>query len=218
MKRDLSVSQTTGAVETELRPEYRAASRSYQDQHWTMLCWARLALSLGARISVVEKVTGIDHRELIRIFMNSTEHRKSCGRTPRSLGWFVRANLIVRVHAAAFYAIFRLLREAGILPAEALIKAYEKYSQKYEHDLRLSFDRAFQIVSLVDGLWTQAKPLLQTSVCGSCQSLYLVERRSASSIKDCPLCELNVRFSRSVRLSSKLTSPSHAAMFQVSAQ
>jgi flagellar transcriptional activator FlhC len=217
MNRANPVLNSTGAVLSELKPEYRAASRRYVDQHWAMLCWSRLALSLGARMSVVEKVTGIDRSELIRIFTEPKEHRKSCGNSPKSIGWFIRANLLVTIQTAHFYAIFSQLRDAGILPAEALIKAYEKYFQNFEHDVRLSFDRAFQLVSLVDGYWTKGTPLLQKSVCNRCGALYLVERRGESSVKDCPLCELSSRYARSVRLSRTVPSPSLVAMFRLSA-
>jgi hypothetical protein len=217
MNPELPVSRIHTAVQSELKPEYGVTSGRYIDQRWATLCWSRLALSLGARISVVEKVTGIDHSELTRIFTKPKGHRKSCGNSPKTIGWFIRANLIVSVQAAHFYTIFSQLREAGILPAEALIKAYEKYFHNFEHDVRLSFDRAFQLVSQVDGFWNKAKPLLQKSVCVSCGALYLVERRGTSLMKDCPICELNSRYARSLRLSRTIPSPSLVAMLRLRA-
>jgi hypothetical protein len=215
MRRQIVTLPQKNPVGDALSVAYEAASPAFADQHWTTLCWARLALSLGARKSVVERLTGIDHAELLRNFSGpkaKRESRKSAGRAPQSSAWFVNANLIVRVQAAEFYAIFDKLRSAGNRPAESLIKGYEKFSQRHSYDLRLSFDRAYHLTSLVDGLWSSAKPELRLAVCGSCQSIFIAGR-TATSGDDCAMCLVNKKFYRSRRVSGPLTPPNLAAIF-----
>lgn len=216
MRRAKTVVKQTGAVVGSLPSEFRAESGAYGDQNWTTLNWARLALSLGARTSVVERIIGIEHSELLRIFFDSTDHRKSAGGFPSSAEWFIKANLITAVHATDFYAIFDKLRQAGNLPAEALIKAFQKYSEKYHHDLRLSFDRAFQLITHVDGLWSTEQPELQAVACDSCRSIYVTARwKVARSCDDCPMCRLTQKFDCSARVSKRFRQPGLARLFQV---
>jgi hypothetical protein len=173
-----------------------------------MLSWAKLALDLGARPSVVERITGIDHKELIRVFFASGPARKSPGAFPSSAEWFMKPNLIVAIQAADFYAHFDKLRHFGTRPAEALIKAYEKHKRMHERDLRLSFDRSFDLVTHVDGIWTTTEPELQAIVCDQCRSLFITslgDRNRGPS--QCPFCKLGKRYGRSGRLSKPFTVP-----------
>jgi flagellar transcriptional activator FlhC len=216
MKRAKRVVNQTRAVVDALPPEYTPESRAYGDQHWATLNWARLALNLGARTQVVERITGIGHGELLRIFFDSSDNRKSPGGFPSSAEWFINANLITAVHATDLYAVFDKLRQAGNPPAEALIKAFEKYSTKYHHDPRLSFDRAFHLICHVDGLWTQDEPELQALACYRCQSIYVAAKwKVARSCDACPMCKLAQRFEASVRVSSRFSPPGLTKLFQV---
>jgi hypothetical protein len=204
------------AVVDALPAEYSPGSRAYGDQHWVTLNWARLALNLGARPSIVERITGIQHSELLRIFFDASDHRTSPGGLPNSAEWFLKANLITAVHATDFYAIFDKLRQAGNPPAEALIKSFEKYKNKYFHDQRLTFDRAFHLISHVDGLWSTEEPELQAVSCDHCGSIYVTARWAVAKSRDeCTVCRLTERFERSVRVSKQLRTPGLARLFQV---
>lgn len=217
MTRARPVVSQTSAVLDELAPEYSSGSRAYADQHWVTLNWARLALNLGARRGVVERITGVKHSELMRMFCDSTDNRKSPGGFPCSAEWYIKANLITVVHATDFYATFDKLREAGNPPAEALIKAFEKYAKKYHHDPRLTFDKAFHLITLVDGLWSKGQPELQAFPCDRCGSIYVAARwRVARSFEECPMCRLARKYVSSVRVSRRLSTPGLGKLFEVS--
>lgn len=216
MKRARLVANPTSAVVDELAPEYSPESRAYGDQHWVTLNWARLALNLGARRGVVERITGIRHSELMRLFCNSTDHRKSPGGFPCSAEWYIKANLITVVHATDFYATFDKLRKAGNPPAEALIKAFEKYAKKYHHDRRLTFDRAFHLITHVDGLWATGQPELQAFPCDRCGSIYVAARwKVARTFEECPMCRLAKKYVSSVRVSRRLSTNGLGKLFEV---
>lgn len=183
---------------------------SFLEQRWTMLSWAKLALGLGARLSIVERVTGVERRELRKLFFAPGDRQKSPGNMPSSAEWFIQANNAEAVHIADFYARFDKLRAAMTPPAEALIKAYALYRRLNEHDKAnvLSFDRAFDLITHVDGLWTKVQPELQATICPRCQSLFIAAVGSAySSASCCPICKLRRRCDADLQRNKPLRPP-----------
>lgn len=168
----------------------------YITQHWTMLDWAKRALQLGARLKVVEKITGVERSELLRLFFSKGEPRKSPGASPASAEWFQHVSIPRAVHVAAFYARFDKLRASGHNAAISLIKAYELYLRAHGRDVKhvISFDRAFDLVTHVDGIWTEQTPELEAVLCARCESLFIttpgIRRLQA---KECPICKVTRR-------------------------
>lgn len=169
---------------------------------------ANKALLLNARVRVIEQLTGLTRRELEKVFYDRPQFHANPGRNAGSVEWFLSANLIVAFHIASFYAIFRAILARGIAPGDALVTAYQKYLARFGHDVRLEFDRAFLLVSMVDGHWTKEAPLLEAIECNDCHALYIGalgdgKRRRGT----CPLCKAARTFGRSSRVSTALTHP-----------
>lgn len=160
-------------------------------RHWRALALAREAIELGARVAVASVFTGLPKLEVQRLFCARRAGGRSTGRVPWSAYWYVTAAVFVEIHAAFFYACFRTLRELGHPPAEALVAAYKNYARHFGHDLRLSFDRAFELVAHVDGLWTTEAPRLTTVVCHGCKASYIAPRGDEPvGTGECPFCKV----------------------------
>lgn len=180
---------------------------SPESQRFRLLELAKQAFELGARTPVVQTITGLSRAELVRVFHSLPQMHSNPGRTPNSRDWIFRANLIVAVHIARFYAVFNYLQKSGIAPAEALVAAYRRYLQHMGHDVRLTFDRAFTLVTLVTGLWTDEEPALEPVICGVCESLYIGTIGQQPDSHKCPLCQVTKAFDRNARIRAPLTHP-----------
>ena len=160
-------------------------------RRWRSLALAREAVELGARVAVTSAFTGLSRAEVQRLFYARSITGRSTGRVPYSPYWYVTAALFVEIQSAFFHASFRALCELGHPPAEALVAAYKHYRRHFGHDLRLSFDRAFELVAHLDGLWTTAAPRLMTVVCHSCKATYITLRGDEPvGTGECPFCKV----------------------------
>jgi hypothetical protein len=160
-------------------------------RRWRAMVLAREAIELGARPAVASAFTGLSRGEVQRLFCGRSTTGRSTGRVPWSAYWYVTAAVFVEIHAAYFHACFRTLRELGYAPAEALVAGYKHYRRHFGHDLRLSFDRAFELCAHVDGLWTTAAPRLMTVVCHSCKANYITPRGDEPvGTGECPFCKV----------------------------
>lgn len=86
---------------------------------------------------------------------------------------------------------FRRLCRAGFSPADALVGAYRHVRSLVQHD-PLSFDRCFEVISLLEARWGVAEPELDLVPCCKCGAQHLVSRREHHAAH-CPYCLL-VRF------------------------
>ena len=160
-------------------------------RRWRTLALAREAVELGARVAVTSAFTGVPRAEVQRLFYGRSITGRSPGRIPYSPYWYVTESLFVQIQSAFFHASFRTLRELGHPPAEALVAAYKHYRRHFGHDLRLSFDRAFELVTHLDGLWAKDPPRLMTIVCRGCRATYLSPRGDEPvGTGECPFCKV----------------------------
>lgn len=169
---------------------------------------ANRALLLNARVNVIEQISGLTRRELEKVFYDRPQFRVNSGKNPASEEWFLSANIIVSFHLATFYSMFRAIESRGISPSEALVASYQKYLARFAHDIRIDFDRAFLLVSFVDGYWTKKGPLLQMVECNDCRGSYIgALGENDMSRHPCPLCKVANTFERNARVSVALTQP-----------
>lgn len=167
---------------------------SYADRHIRSLSRARACAALGARIKTITHITGLSHCELVRLFFID-EKSAPRGRPPDSPDWYHQANLIEQVEASVFAAIFGRIRELGFGPADALIGAYRAYADHCARAPRVSFDRAFDLVCHVHGLWARTSPQLSLNVCPTCRSQYLAALGApAPGDTGCPFCKIVKRY------------------------
>lgn len=140
---------------------------SYADRHIRSLSRARACAALGARIKTITHITGLSHCELVRLFFID-EKSAPRGRPPDSPDWYHQANLIEKVEASVFAVIFSRIQELGFGPADSLIGAYSAYLGHCAREPRVSFDRAFDLVCHIHGLWTRTSPQLSLNACSTC--------------------------------------------------
>jgi hypothetical protein len=165
-------------------PEHKA-------RRWRTLALAREAIELGARPVIASAFTGIPKAEIQRLFCAPPANGRSSGRIPWSAHWYLTEGVWVELQAAYFHACFRTLRDLGHPPPEALIAGYKHYRRQFAHDLRLSFDRAFELVAHVDGLWTTQPPRLAIVTCHRCRATHLAARDDDTvGTGVCPFCRL----------------------------
>ena len=167
---------------------------TYAERHIRALGLARECAALGARSRTIEYVTGLAHSEVGRLFFPDRASAPR-GRAPASPEWYHSANLLNRTEASMLVSIYRRIRELSFGPAEALVSGYKHYLQVCSARPRISFDRAFDLASHMDGLWLVRAPNFSLLACPSCRSQY-VASPSARPVAnhDCPFCKLVKRY------------------------
>ncbi|MCG2583899.1 FlhC family transcriptional regulator [Massilia sp. TS11] len=170
-------------------------------RHIEALQLAHACVELGARLRTIECVSGIGQLELRRIFF-SNGATPPCGRQPASEDWlFERAKVPGNVEAAMFAVIFHELTESGVGVGPALIGAYRLYQARCRETPRVSFDRAFDIVCCLRGIWSSREVRLALTQCETCASRHLVPFAGCGTRQpDCPFCELLARYHKDRRL------------------
>lgn len=159
-------------------------------RRWHAMELAKTAIELGARLSIVSAITGLPKWELRLHFCNGDLPAPYIGRAPWSPDWYLKQKVVVEIHAAVFYASFQAIRQLGYPASDALVTSYKCYLRRFGYDPRLSFDRAFELVTHIDGLWTQSPPTLTTVACRICGSAFLRRRERPVRSAQCPFCKL----------------------------
>jgi flagellar transcriptional activator FlhC len=173
---------------------------TYAERHIRALGVAKECAALGARRRTIEYVTGLSHGEVGRLFFPDRASAPR-GRPPASPEWYHSANLLNRAEASIFVSIYRRIRELDFGPAEALVAGYKHYLQVCSVQPRISFDRAFDLASHMDGLWIMRAPNFSLMTCPTCTSQYVASLSAGpASGQDCPFCKIVKRYSRDPRL------------------
>lgn len=177
-----------------------ATNISHAERHIHALALAKECVALGARIRTVGYVTGLPHGQLTHLFFAGRTLAQR-GRAPDSPEWYHSANLLNRTEASIFISIYRRIRELGFGPTEALVSGYRHYLSVCRNRPRINFDRAFDLVSHMDGLWTVRTSSFSLVTCPLCTSQY-VTAVSAHPVTnhECPFCKLVKRYRRDPRL------------------
>ncbi len=163
--------------------------------------------ALGGRPSTVEALTGLQHKDVVRIFFDDHESIP-CGNKPFSADWLHKCNLIDRIQASLLLATFRRVTECGIPRDEALLTAFRLCVARFgspsspgDQDsdssprFRINLDRAFALVCHLEGIWAAKSACLALSTCDQCGSDYVHFVRARSpAIADCPFCNVIRRF------------------------
>jgi flagellar transcriptional activator FlhC len=167
----------------------------FVERHIRSLSIAKTCADLGARIRTIAYITGLEHNELVRLLFVD-KHTAPRGRPPDSPEWYhQKANLIAKVEAAMFVAVYCRMRNLGFGPTDALVGGFRHYREQCEKTPRISFDRAFDLVCHTQGIWTVDRPQLALATCPRCQSQHLTclgERPGYH--RACPFCQLVKRY------------------------
>lgn len=173
---------------------------NYAERHIHALGLAKECAALGARIRTIKYVTGLAHAQLAHLFFADRSSAPR-GRPPDSPDWYHNANLLNRAEASMFVSIYRRIRELGFGPAEALVGGYKHYRAGCPVSPRISFDRAFDLASHLDGLWIVREPNFSLLTCVTCTSQYVTSiGAQLGSNHECPFCRLVDRYQRDPRV------------------
>jgi hypothetical protein len=126
------------------------------DRHLHAMQQAKQLAALGARLKTIHLMTGMPPRQVQSLFF--PDAHDSRGRAPDSAEWYHGANLILRTDACLIGARYRQLRSHGSPPRKPVF-AYRAYPGPHA-PYRISLDRAFNLVSYIDGIWLASAPAL----------------------------------------------------------
>ncbi|MBB3122190.1 FlhC family transcriptional regulator [Pseudoduganella violacea] len=170
------------------------------DTHIRALQLAKSCVALGARIRTVSRITGLSMSLLRDYFYR--EVPSASGRWPESCDWYHLGSTIERAEASVFGAICAtLLAEQLCRPGEALVAAYRMYAERCTAAPRISFERAFNLVCDLEGIWNCSSPQLALRACAICHSRYLVSLGDCSGDQSgCVFCKLLKRYWRDTRI------------------
>jgi flagellar transcriptional activator FlhC len=164
------------------------------DRHLRSIQLAGQLAGLVARLKTIHAVTGIPPRQAQHLFFPDARSIPR-GRAPDSAEWYHGANLILRIDACLIGARYRQLRRQGLSAGEALVFAYRAYQAVTRPPARISLDRAFNLVSYIDGIWLARAPALSVLTCPHCGCEFLAAVGTvAQAGHACPFCKLLERF------------------------
>ena len=171
------------------------------------LTLARDCAVLGARTRTIHHVSGLSAREAQRLFFPDPA-KTPRGRAPDSPEWYYGSNLLHQVEASLLVAVYRRLRSAGFEPGEALVGAYRHYQSFCHSPYRISFDRAFDLASHTDGIWTTKERSFAVVTCRLCGSDHIAPLGASSEHADeCPFCRVVQRHDADPRVRGSFPTP-----------
>jgi len=170
------------------------------DAHARALQLAQLCAAFDARPQTIALFTGLPTKEIARYF---PPERMRSGRFPSSPEWFHTRNLLHRAEASIVLSLYRRIRDLGFSPQEALLSSFQRYRNTVSEDGAISFDRAFNLVCHLDGLWSVRERAFDLQSCRRCGSRYLATLNDMSSINDCTFCHLVRRYPLDQRVQAR---------------
>lgn len=175
------------------------------DRHLRAVLLARELAALGARLKTIQAVTSLPPRQAQSLFFPDAQAIPR-GRAPDSVEWYHGANLILRIDACLVGARYQQLRRQGLGAADALLCAYRAYGAVTPHPCRISLDRAFALVSHIDGIWLARSPALAVVTCADCRCDYLAALGTLGGTRqDCPFCRMLARYPHDPRILAAYT-------------
>lgn len=169
-------------------------------RHLRALHLAQACVELGARVRTISHITRLTRRELVRLFYPDPRSIPR-GRPPDSPEWYHTANILFRAEASIVAVLFRRLRLANLPPGESLVAAYRHYRNLCEPEPRISFDRAFDLASHLEGIWITDFQNFSIAHCPHCHSAHLAAIGGpASQSEGCPFCRIVQRYRNDPRV------------------
>lgn len=169
------------------------------ERHLRAVKLAMDCAELGARVRTIHHLTGLPPRELQRLLFNDPQTIPR-GRAPDSPEWYHGANLLYRTDASIFAATYRRTRQSGFTAGEALVGAYRHYLLVSQSPHRISFDRAFDLASHMDGIWVAKSASFDIVTCPSCAGDFLAALGTVAAAENCPFCKLVHRYGNDPRV------------------
>ncbi|WP_083411863.1 FlhC family transcriptional regulator [Janthinobacterium sp. 1_2014MBL_MicDiv] len=174
----------------------------HAERHIQALQLAKSCVEHGARMKTVTYLTGLSGSLLREYFYN--DRPATGGRWPSSQDWYHMATLVQRAEASLIATIFQFLRtQHGCSARKAMVYAYKMYRERWNGRSSISFDRAFELIASVEGIWTQHSAQLALHTCARCRCRYLIALGDTSADHSgCVFCKLVKRFATDSRIQS----------------
>ena len=178
-------------------------ARAYIERHIQTLSLAHACVQLGARVRTTTYVTGMSYTDLSKFYWPGEGFFRA-GRLPFSPDWsLVKTNILDRAELSIFAAIFTRVLAQHANPAESLVAAYRLYIAGCAVQPRVSFDRAFDVVCHLKGIWTHQIASLALYPCSQCRSLNLSSIGDENLLnRSCAFCRLLNRYGKDPRIRS----------------
>ena len=168
--------------------------------HLRALQYAQQCVAFNARPKTIALLTGLEPKEVTRHF---PPERLRCGRFPSSPEWYHTANLIHKAEASIVLANYRRIRSLGFSAQEALLTGFRRYVDVVAGDPAINFDRAFNLVCHLDGLWRVPERSFDLRTCPHCGRQYLIPIGETLPVEECVFCKLVARYPSDHRLQSR---------------
>ena len=180
----------------------------HAERHIQALQLAKSCVELGARMKTVAYLTGLSGTLLREYFYN--DRAATGGRWPSSQDWYHMATLVQRAEASLIATIFQFLRTQHACSArKAMVCAYKMYRERWNGRSSISFDRAFELIASVEGIWTHHSSQLALHTCPRCRCRYLIALGDTSSDHTgCVFCKLVKRYATDSRIQMSFASNS----------
>lgn len=174
---------------------------AYIERHIRTLSLAQACVQLGARMRTTSYVTGMSHAELCRFYAPG-EGVFRAGRLPASSDWLMdRTNCLDRAELSIFASTLGRVMDGDVAPGEGLVAAYRLYVDMCSVSPRVSFDRAFDMVCHLRGIWTHCVTDLALYPCTRCESLNLTSKGDERLLNHgCVFCRLVARYEKDPRI------------------
>jgi hypothetical protein len=177
------------------------------DDQLRLLALARESAAHGARVLTISLLTGLIPYELARL-VRSARKTPPRGRQPTSPEWYHKSNLLRRSESSILMATYCRLRDLGFGAEDSLLGAYRQYAGLFRAPLRISFDRAFELASHIEGRWLVQVKGLALARCPTCRLEFVTAVGVVTCASDeCPFCKLTVRFRADARVRDSLPMP-----------
>jgi len=178
------------------------------ERHLEALKLARDCVELGARLPTVHSLTGL-RPYLIKQLLPSPSLRVS-GRPPMSVWNVVGRNIMTAIEVSEICRVFEELLRLGVSDGRALVTTYRVYAMRQKRGgrrdgprkravlglkhVRISFERAFEVVRACFGAWEGSRGL-QLMTCGCCGSRHVACMGAVpKNGQECPYCRLRKNF------------------------
>jgi hypothetical protein len=178
------------------------ANLSYAWQYLETLEYAAACAEQGAHIRTICILTGFPLYKLRTLFRYPLKRQR--GRHPNTREWYYTTNLLNKVEASLIVSLFKQFIAYGIEPPCALLEAYRYYCACYTEPPRISFDRAFDLISHATQRWVASTAGFSMQVCPNCRCEFLSAVKAVVSCdgKGCPYCKLRRRYDKDARIKS----------------
>jgi flagellar transcriptional activator FlhC len=174
----------------------------HAERHIQALQLAKSCVEQGARMKTVAYLTGLSGSLLREYFYN--DRSATGGRWPSSQDWYHMATVVQRAEASLIATIFQFLRTQHACSArKAMVCAYKMYRERWTGRSSISFDRAFELIASMEGIWTQQSSQLALHICARCRCRYLIALGDTSADHTgCVFCKLVKRYATDSRIQS----------------